>query len=139
MGKVVLLSCVSRKLSRRARAKELYTSTLFKLNLAFAESLKPDAIFVLSAKHGLVDMAQEIEPYDQTLNDMSASERKTWASRVMAQLQERIDTRNQEVVFLAGEKYREHLVPHLGLVSIPLQGLGIGRQLHRLKELLGRE
>ena len=32
----------------------------------------------LSAKHGLLDLEQEIEPYEQTLNKMSAEEVRQW-------------------------------------------------------------
>ena len=59
--KIILISCVSQKLSHRAKAKDLYISTLFTLNRKYAEKLNPDKIFVLSAKHGLLDMEQEIE------------------------------------------------------------------------------
>jgi uncharacterized protein DUF6884 len=42
------------------------------------------------------------------------------------------------VVILAGERYRKHLVPALkdwGCdVSVPVEGLGIGRQLGRLNK-----
>ncbi len=37
--KIVLISCVSKKLAHRAKAKELYISTLFKLNLKYATQL----------------------------------------------------------------------------------------------------
>lgn len=47
MGTIMLISCVSQKVPHRSPARALYTSTLFKLNLAYAESLKPDAIFIL--------------------------------------------------------------------------------------------
>lgn len=88
MGKqIVLISCVSQKLSQRAKAKDLYVSTLFKLNVRYAKKLKPDDIFILSAKYGLLPLEQEIEPYEQTLNNMPAHEVKQWASQVLAQRQ----------------------------------------------------
>jgi hypothetical protein len=67
---IVLISCASRKLSQKAKVKDLYVSTLFKLNLKYAQQLEPDNIFILSAKHGLLSLEQEIEPYEQTLNNM---------------------------------------------------------------------
>lgn len=86
MRKIVLISCVSQKLPYKASARHLYISPLFKKNLAYAQRLNPDAIFVLSAKYGLVDLDQEIEPYDLTLNTMSADQIKIWAIRVLAQI-----------------------------------------------------
>ncbi|AKB52184.1 hypothetical protein MSBRW_2931 [Methanosarcina barkeri str. Wiesmoor] len=67
MAKIVLTSCVIKKLLYKAKAKELYISTFFKYNLKYAKSLNPDKIFVLSAKYGLVYLERKIEPYDKTL------------------------------------------------------------------------
>jgi len=53
MKKIVLISCVKRKLPHRVPAKDLYISQLFKLSFAYAQRLRPDAIYILSAKHGL--------------------------------------------------------------------------------------
>jgi hypothetical protein len=134
--KIVLISCVSQKLSHRAQAKDLYISTLFKLNRKYAEKLNPDKIFVLSAKYGLLDMTQEIEPYEQTLNNMPVKEVGLWANRVVEQLQEIGSLNEIEFTFLAGEKYRKFIIPHLTNYKIPLQGLTIGRQLQKLKQLI---
>ena len=71
MRKIVLISCVSKKLPYKAQAKQLYISPLFKKNLAYAQQLKPDAIFILSAKYGLVDLEQVIEPYDLALKSIN--------------------------------------------------------------------
>ena len=47
------------------------------MNLKFAKSLNPDNIFILSAKYGLIDLDEEIEPYDKTLNLMYSHEKKS--------------------------------------------------------------
>ena len=139
MKRVVMISCVSKKLDTRARAAELYTSTLFRLNLQYARTLEPDAFFILSAKHGLLALDDEIEPYDIMLNKMPSRARKAWANKVIAQLQEHSDLEHDQFIFLAGERYREYLVPHLSSYEIPLQGLPIGKQLQFLKERLPNE
>ena len=133
--RIVLISCVSQKLSKRAKTKDLYISTLFRLNLKYAEKLKPDGIFVLSAKYGLLNLEQEIEPYEQTLNNMRAVDVKQWASRVLEQLKEISSIDETEFVFLAGEKYRKYLLPNIKHTHIPLEGLRIGEQLQKLKGL----
>lgn len=79
--KVVLLSCVSKKLPHRAKAEVFYASPLFRLSLEFAKKLKPDEIFILSAKYGLVELGEEIDPYDITLNNMPKRDRKLWAQK----------------------------------------------------------
>lgn len=135
MKKIVLISCVSQKLPHKAKARDLYVSTLFKLNLKYANSLRPNEIYVLSAKHGLLELEREIEPYEQTLNNMRASEIKKWANNVLQQLRTVASLEEAEFIFLAGDKYRKYLLPHIKNAVVPLEGLRIGEQLQRLKEL----
>ncbi len=134
--RIVLISCVVQKLSQRAKAKDLYISTLFKLNLKYAEKLEPNEIFILSAKYGLLPLGQEIEPYEQTLNNMRSNEIKQWASRVLDQIKQVCSIDETEFTFLAGDKYRKYLLPHIKNAQIPLEGLRIGEQLQRLKRLV---
>jgi len=133
--RIVLISCVSQKLPHRAKAKNLYISTLFKLNLKYANKLNPDGVYILSAKYGLLNLDQEIDPYEQTLNNMRVNEVKQWANQVIEQIRKISVVEKTEYVFLAGERYRKYLLPHLNNVQIPLKGLRIGEQLQRLKEL----
>lgn len=132
---VVLISCVSEKLEKRAKTSDLYTSTLFRLNLKFARQLNPDAIYILSAKYGLLELDRKIDPYDLMLNKMGVKQIRNWAERVTEQLRGKEDLNNAKFTFLAGERYRRFLVPNLKNVEIPLKGLRIGEQLGKLKEL----
>ena len=52
---VVLVSCVKSKRGQRCRAGDMYTSALFQKMMAYAESLKPKSVFILSAKYGLLN------------------------------------------------------------------------------------
>ena len=132
--KIILVSCVSKKLSQKAKAKELYISPLFKLNLQYAQSLQPDRIFILSAKYGLLDLNEEIEPYNETLNKKSDKEIKSWAEKVLGQLKKVADLEKDEFIFLAGEKYRRYILQEIKSYKTPLENLGIGKQLKFLKE-----
>jgi len=132
---VVLISCVSQKLPHRAKAEDLYISTLFRLNLKYARLLNPDSIYILSAKYGLLELDQEVDPYEQTLNDMGTREIRAWADRVLEQLRSRCPIDETEFTFLAGDRYRAYLIPHLRRYRVPLEGLRIGEQLQRLKQL----
>jgi hypothetical protein len=134
MKKIVLISCVSQKQLYRSKAKDLYISALFKKNLAYARRLNPDAIYILSAKYGLLDLETEIAPYNQTLNTMSAAENRSWAEKVLQQLGRVADLKQDHFIFLAGEKYRKNLLPHLTSYEIPMEGLTIGRQLQALSK-----
>jgi hypothetical protein len=134
--KVVLIACASKKLNLEEKAKNLYISALFKKSLSYAESLNPDKIFILSAKHGLLDLNKEISPYNETLNNLKKYEIKKWADFVLVQLKKTTNLEKDEYVFLAGNNYRKFLIPHIQNYSVPLQGLGIGKQLQWLTEKL---
>lgn len=134
MKKIVFVSCVSKKLPRKARAEELYISPLFKLNLAYAKKLKPQKVFILSAKHGLLRLSDTVAPYDTTLNKMLDPERRKWGARVLKQLRGKVDLQKDRFIFLAGGRYRKYLMPHMRHVEIPMIHLGIGKQLRFLKE-----
>jgi cytoplasmic iron level regulating protein YaaA (DUF328/UPF0246 family) len=134
MVKIVLISCASKKLKAKAKAKEIYISPLFKLNIKYALSLKPDKIFILSAKYGLLDLEQEIEPYNLTLNNFKEDEIKSWAEKILNELSRQANLKEDEFIFLAGEKYRKYIIPKINNYKIPLKGLGIGKQLKFLKE-----
>lgn len=134
MAKIVLISCVSKKLSKKAKAKDLYISPLFKYNLKYTKLLNPHKTFILSAEHGLLKLEKEIKPYNKTLNKMSSKDIKKWSERVVNQLNKVANLKRDKFTFLAGEKYRKYLIPHLSNYEIPLKGLGIGKQLKYLKE-----
>lgn len=136
MKTIVLISCVSKKLTHPAKAKDIYVSPLFRLNLRYAESLNPDAIYVLSAKYGLLALEDEIAPYDLTLNTMGTLKIREWAAGVAAQLAAVTDLKHDRFVFLAGDKYRKFLLPCLTHCDIPMQGLTIGKQLQFLSNKL---
>lgn len=134
MAKIVLISCVSKKLDRKAKAKNLYLSPLFKYALSYANTLNPDKIFILSAKYGLVSLDEEIEPYEKTLNAMKTNERKEWAEKVLLKLKEVSNLNEDEFIFLAGNNYRKFLITNIKNYSAPLKNLGIGKQLKFLKD-----
>ena len=128
---IVLVACAGKKLPHAARAKDLYASSLFEKSRAYAED-RAAAWFILSALHGLVEPDAVIEPYDVTLNDMSAAARRAWSRRVIEQLDRHVH-HGDTVVILAGARYRDGIVPELrsrGVkVEVPLEGLRIGEQL----------
>ena len=139
MAKIVLISCVSKKLNHKSKAQDLYVSSLFQKNLRYAKLLNPDKIFILSAEYGLLSLNEEVEPYDKTLNKMSSNEIKEWANSVIIQLQKVSDLDNDEFLFLAGDNYRKFLLPHIKDYKIPMLGLGLGKQLKWLTEKIKHE
>lgn len=138
MRKIALLSCVKTKCPHRAKAKDLYSSTLFRLSFEYALSLAPDEIFILSAQYHLVHCEYELEPYELTLNTMKSRQVREWADVVLSQLNNVSDLENDKFIFLASETYRKYLLPGIKNYEIPLKGLTIGRQLAWLKKKLMR-
>ncbi len=138
MACIGLISCVSRKRPIASRAEDLYDSALFLKSRDYIRS-RCGTWAILSAKYGLVDPDQVIEPYEETLNTKTAAERRDWSQRVWNVLRSRINP-GDEILILAGQKYREHLVPlleaHGCQVHVPLKGLSIGRQLQWLTKAL---
>ena len=136
--KIVLISCSKNKKLGHHKARDLYSSTLFKFNLKYAQSIG-DKVFILSAKYGLLDLDKEVDYYNETLNDKQANEIKIWTVKVITSL-ENIIKSEDEIILLAGTKYRKYLMPYFinkGIkIEAPFKHLGIGRQLHKLKELI---
>ena len=130
---MVLLGCVKEKGSERCAARNLYVSDLFGKRRAYAEaSGKP--WYILSAKLGLIDPDEEIDPYDLRMDDLSAQERVRWGQQVVRDLGERLGSLGGLVLEVhAGAAYREAIAAPLALAGAglvnPLQGLRFGEQL----------
>jgi len=133
MKKIILISCASKKLAFKSKAEDLYISALFRLSLAYAKKLKPDRIFILSAKYGLLNLNDEIATYNETLNNKPVSDIKIWAEKVITDLGKMVNLKNDMFVFFAGKKYREYILPYIRYYKIPLKDLRIGEQLKFLK------
>lgn len=136
--KIVLISCVSKKEAEACKAKDMYVSPLFKMSWEYAKQFSPDKVFILSAKHHLLDPDQRIDPYNVTLYKFAAAERKAWAQRVLSDLEAAgLSLEDDEFVLLAGKKYYEYLLGESGIrnFTLPLHGHGgIGCILKYLKE-----
>lgn len=132
--KIGLVGCVKTKLPHRAGARDLYTSPLFRARRAWAES-RCDSWFILSAKHGLVAPSKLLEPYDETLSDLSSRARSTWSAAVVEKLRRELGSlRSHDFEIHAGQAYTdfglvEGLLAGGARVQIPTKGLGLGRQL----------
>lgn len=133
---IALVACVSKKNDHEMPAKDLYISDWFLKASTYAEH-NSDSWSILSAKYGLINPIDVIEPYDETLNNMPVRARRAWARRVLDKLLPQINV-GDRIVFLAGIKYREHLIPPLSQrgyhIEVPMEGLGIGEQLSWLKK-----
>lgn len=129
MKRIVLVSCVSVKKDESCQAWDLYDSAWFKKAKVYAKSLNPDKIYILSAKYGLLNPDEIIAPYNETLNNMTAMERKNWAEKVKQQMKNEGIKLTDKIIFLAGQRYRENLEEGFKKSEVPMRGLRIGQQM----------
>lgn len=127
MKPLFLIACSAAKLDHPAPAAELYTGQAFKLAKAAAAAAGAD-ILILSALHGLVHPSQVLAPYNRSMTDMTAHQRRIWAGMVEQQLEQH---RDRLAVCLAGKHYAA-ATQRFTNISYPLAGEGIGEQLHTL-------
>ena len=136
--KIALISCTKLKQSYPCEAQEMYLlSQLFKKASYYIKQQNYDKWFILSAKYGLLNPNDIIEPYDLTLSNMKSEDIKKWSEKIFNQL---VIYNIDEIDFYTGEKYRKYLISLLKekniICNIPLKGLGIGQQLKFYKEAI---
>ncbi len=138
---VSLISCSSIKGVKAARARDLYCSHLFRNTVSFVEAtLKPgDSWWIISAKHGLVSPAEVIEPYDQTILQLTIKQRNHWALAITKRLLVAHGNRARLTLY-GGRLYCKYLIPTLTRVGFeitqPFNGLGCGQRLQWLNKRL---
>lgn len=130
---VGLVGCVKTKRSTPCPARDLYDSTLFRGRRRYVEATCA-RWFILSARHGLVAHDDVLTPYEEALNDRSASSKRQWAATVLDQLMEAVDLQGNVFEVHAGAEYRnfglvDGLRRHGAAVEIPTDGLSQGEQL----------
>ncbi len=105
---LILVGCVKSKLNYRNSAKDLYNSPLWRCRRAYAEQAGVPW-YILSAKHGLLTPKTRIAPYDSTLADLPAAQRRTWSARVVNDLTEKVSGLQGKVIEIhAGKLYVDY-------------------------------
>ena len=133
----VFLSCVKTKAESRCKARDMYISPLFTKSLELAERLDSPNTYILSAKHHLLPLDTEIDPYNETLLDFSADEKKAWADIVIEQMKKAGIDFNAKTYFFAGENYIEYLRDYFpNRVEMFSDQGGLGYILEHLDELI---
>ena len=155
MRTLVIVSCGDSKLASPAPAKDLYTSTLFKLARRYAE-LAGNAWLIMSSKHGLVEPDTVLEPYDYTIIGKGKDVKQTFQFCIQADWSHYIrqypecllkpetpenpgryqKIGNIVVQALVGEEYADILrkTGMRDVVTFPLAGLQIGERQRWLKQ-----
>ncbi len=139
MAELALVACAKTKASVAGPAAALYVSPLYRKSLLAALD-RTKSVCILSAKHGLLDLGQRIEPYELTLKGMTAERRLAWGERVAAKLFERMRAGDKAVVY-GGEDYVAPLLDPLRQCGVaverPLGSRSLGARLQYLRDLNG--
>lgn len=143
LPRVYLVACSKskRQSPKKTLASKLYTGDLYRKSRSYVLKRlcrEPEGRwYILSARYRLLHPRYRVFPYDATLRNLNTQERREWTRQTSEELLSRLGERTH-VVFLAGKRYRELLIPHLQSeghpCSVPMRGLGIGEQKAWLKE-----
>jgi hypothetical protein len=135
-----LVACSAQKLDRSAPARELYCSPLFRKSLAYAAA-RCSKVYVLSARHHLVELDTMLEPYEHRLG--TAEQREQWGDAVARELVKRHGG-DVAALLLAGADYVDPI--RLGFLVTPgarelytvepLARMQVGERLRWLNEQL---
>jgi hypothetical protein len=137
MKTIVLLMCGKNKLSQKVKAKDLYTSPRFQKSIQYAKTITDYSnIYVLSAKHGLLGLEQEIEPYDKSIYEMSKLEKGQWASMIFVLLNKVSNVKQDKYIFLTDNDYSENLTSFLTNVELPLKDIPQEKHINYFEEKL---
>lgn len=133
-----LISCSKTKGDHRDLARNMYASPLYRKSVAVAEGWGL-TFSILSAKYGLLDPDETIDPYDLTLKGASRQFKLEWAHRVDSQIRSSID-RKKRLVMLAGDDYFAPLA-EVGTKDplkflAPMQGISLGNRLVFLNQCI---
>lgn len=135
MKTIVLISCCKRKRNVSDKAVNIYTGNLFRANLNYARSLNPNNIYILSAKYGLLELNEVIDPYEMDLTKQSPIYKRKWAQTVLNQLEKKLVVSQCNFIFLTGKIYSENLVKVLPYYETPFHGMNIFERLVYLKDM----
>lgn len=132
---ICFISCVKKKQNKKCIAKDMYISNYFKYLLKYAYKTNSDKIFILSAKYGVLELNDEIEPYEKCLNNVTEKEKKEWAFKCYNQLKQKNIDFNDKIIWLCGKNYKKYLIKKFRNNIEPLKNYkGIGYQLKFLKD-----
>jgi hypothetical protein len=133
-----LISCSKSKAGHNDLARNMYVSPLYRKSVLVAAGWGL-SFSILSAKYGLLDPDETIEPYDLTLKGASKQFKLEWARRVDAQIRSSVNSKKQLIV-LAGDDYCAPLI-EVGAgrplnFFTPMRGLSLGNRLVFLNQCI---
>lgn len=145
--RLLVMPCCEGKLDRAAPAGELYQGVMWQTLRAHQPAGGMPNVVILSAKHGLIDQGDRIEPYDQRMTPARLAELVRDMPDNLAQLERALKGREiNEVLIVGAADYRAAMAE--GVAELMARGLvkpgavvnaiegQIGEQRHALGEYL---
>ena len=109
---IIFVACSKSKLNYPCEAKKLYTaSTIFNKRMTYAKK-RTSKIYILSAKYGLLNLNDWVEPYECYLGGQDKTYKLNWAEKVLKQMQDAGIDFGEEVYFATGAEYHKLLTNH---------------------------
>ena len=130
--KIAFIGCAKKKKSHKCKVEEMYSpSTLFRLTLQYCKQ-HFDKIFILSAKYGVLQLNDKIEPYNITLNKMSKQKRVIWGVKILNWINSNLDIYDEIYIF-AGKNYYKYINIY-NKINLPFGNMKMGERVKWLKE-----
>ena len=133
---LIIIPCGSKKRLAPSPARDLYLGAQFRMTVRAAEALQVAAggrIMILSGLHGLLELDQVVEPYEQRMGKPGCVSVEQLRAKAVAMGLELAE----DVTVLAGKEYSEAARAVWPAISTPLAGLGgIGYQRQALARII---
>jgi len=117
---IYVVACGKEKINHSTRARQMYTGGYFKACLNYALSQNDDSVdsvYILSAKYGLVELDDVIQPYNLIMGESGCVDKEFVRRQVIEKGLE-----DERVIVLGGKKYVNFCKKVWNNVSCPLNG-----------------
>jgi len=126
---IVFIGCGVKKNNRKCKAETMYKGYYYLSCLFLARCLADrNHIYILSAKHRMLGLDEEIEPYNMSLRKQKKQKQIEWKKKVLAQMKNLPDGQR---IFICAHFYKKFFE---GLFVLPQEGILI--QVHWINQML---
>jgi hypothetical protein len=131
---IAIVACGEKKSPYPVKARYMYQGSYHKLCLNYALTLTA-RVYILSAKYGLLDLSEIIEPYNVKMDDKNSVK-----IDFIRQQAEELNLLNEKVIVLGGSEYVKICSKIWKEIETPLKGKGgLLQQLKWLNQQLKSE
>lgn len=133
--KIALIGCGNKKNDKPCKAREMYTGFLFRKRLEFCE-LFANKTYILSARYGLLNLDDEIIPYNLRLDKIKKAYRESWSRIILRQIDNIVKPNDIIFIFAGKVYYKDWQNEMSNRIYNPLSSKGIIAQKAILKMMI---